>query len=206
MWGPKTSDRKFFSAFSRHAAVAARAAGLLVTFLEQPNRVDLPVQIETDEHEGDKILHDVVHALRGTWITPFDRTDIQNLISALDDVLDLIHAAAKRVLLFDIGTSPPEALALVRQILRATKIVHQATELLTDMKRAEELLGLCETLHEIENEGDELYRQILAKLYKPGNDPLQVLKWREIYDNLEAALDRCEDVADQLAALVLEYS
>lgn len=206
MWGPKTSDRQFFSAFSRHAAVAARAAGLLVTFLEQPDRADLPVQIETDEHEGDKILHDVVHALRGTWITPFDRTDIQNLISALDDVLDLIHASAKRVLLFDIQTSPPGALALARQILRAAEIVHQATELLTDMKRAEEILRLCETLHEIENEGDELYRQILGKLYKPGNDPLQVMKLREIYENLETALDRCEDVADHLAALVLEYS
>jgi hypothetical protein len=75
-----------------------------------------------------------------------------------------------------------------------------------DMKRAEEILRLCETLHEIENEGDELYRQILAKLYKPGNDPLQIMKWREIYENLETALDRCEDVADHLAALVLEYS
>jgi predicted phosphate transport protein (TIGR00153 family) len=206
MWGPKTSDRQFLSAFSRHAAVAVRAAGLLVTFLEQPDRADLPLQIETDEHEGDRILHDVVHALRGTWITPFDRTDIQNLISALDDVLDLIHACAKRVLLFDIQTSPPEALALARQILRATQMVHQATELLTDMKRAEEILKLCETLHEIENEGDELYRQVLGKLYKPGNDPLQIMKWREIYENLETALDRCEDVADHLAALVLEYS
>jgi len=206
MWIPKTSDRQFLSAFSRHAAVSVRAAGLLVSFLEQPERADLPVQIETDEHEGDKILHDVVHALRGTWITPFDRTDIQNLISALDDVLDLIHAAAKRVLLFDIQTSPPEALALARQILRATEMVHQATDMLQDMKRAEELLGLCERLHEIENEGDELYRQILAKLYKPGNDPLQIMKWREIYENLETALDRCEDVADHLAALVLEYS
>jgi predicted phosphate transport protein (TIGR00153 family) len=206
MWGPKTSDRQFLSAFSRHAAVAVQAAGLLVTFLEQPDRADLPLQIETDEHEGDRILHDVVHALRGTWITPFDRTDIQNLISALDDVLDLIHACAKRVLLFDIQTSPPEALALARQILRATQMVHQATELLTDMKRAEEILKLCEMLHEIENEGDELYRQVLGKLYKPGNDPLQIMKWREIYENLETALDRCEDVADHLAALVLEYS
>jgi len=206
MWGPKTADRQFFSAFSRHATVTARAAGLLVTFLEQPDRVDLPVQIEAGEHEGDKILHDTVQALRGTWITPFDRTDIQNLISALDDVLDLIHAASKRVLLFDIRTSPPEALAMARQILRAAEMVRQGVELLTDMKRAEEILRLCETLNEIENEGDELYRQILAKLYKPGNDPLEVMKWREIYDKLETALDRCEDLADQLGALVLEYS
>jgi predicted phosphate transport protein (TIGR00153 family) len=206
MWVPKSSDKEFLSAFSRHAAVSVRAAGMLVTYLEQPDRADLPVQIETDEHEGDKILHDVVRALRGTWITPFDRVDIQNLISALDDVLDLIHAAAKRVLIFDIHTSPPEALALTRQILRAAEMMQQATELLRDMKRAEELLRLCEGLHAIENEGDELYRQVLAKLYKPGNDPLQIMKWREIYENLETALDRCEDVADQLAALVLEYS
>ncbi len=103
MWGPKAVDQDFFAAFSRHAAVTAHAATLLVELFEHPDRDHLAVEIERDEHEGDKILHDLVRALRATWITPFDRHDIQTLISRQDDVLDLIHAGSKRVALFEFG-------------------------------------------------------------------------------------------------------
>ena len=206
MWGPKSSDRDFFDAFSRHAAATVRAAGLLIQLLEHPDRDELSVQIEREEHEGDKIVHDVVHTLRATWITPFDRGDIQTLISNQDDVLDLIHATAKRVMLFEISVVPSDAMALARYIVRATDLIKTAVGLLKDLKRNEEILKICETLNEIENDGDEVFRGTLVKLYKKGNDPLDVLKWREIYDNLETALDRCEDVANQIESLVLEYS
>ncbi|HTX52762.1 MAG TPA: DUF47 family protein [Candidatus Baltobacteraceae bacterium] len=206
MWGPKSSDRDFFDAFSRHAAATVRAAGLLIQLLEHPDRDELSVQIEREEHEGDKIVHDVVHTLRATWITPFDRGDIQTLISNQDDVLDLIHATSKRVMLFEITVVPSDAMALARYIVRATDLIKTAVDLLKDLKRNEEILKICETLNEIENDGDEVFRGTLVKLYKKGNDPLDVLKWREIYDNLETALDRCEDVANQIESLVLEYS
>ncbi len=206
MWGPKSSDRDFFDAFSRHAAATVRAAGLLVQLLEHPDRDEISVQIEREEHEGDKIVHDVVHTLRATWITPFDRGDIQTLISNQDDVLDLIHATSKRVMLFEITVVPSDAMALAQYIVRATDLIKTAVDLLKDLKRNEEILKICETLNEIENDGDEVFRGTLVKLYKKGNDPLDVLKWREIYDNLETALDRCEDVANQIESLVLEYS
>ncbi len=206
MWGPKTSDQDFFAAFSRHAEVTASAAQLLVELFEHPDRDHLAVEIERDEHEGDKILHDVVRALRGTWITPFDRHDIQTLISRQDDVLDLIHASSKRVTLFEVRTTPSDALALARYILKAAETIKNAVNLVNNLKQTEEILKLCEILNEIENDGDELYRRSLARLYKPGNDPLEVMKWREIYDHLETALDRGEDVANQIESLVLEYS
>ncbi len=206
MWGPKRSDRDFFAAFSRHAAVTARAAQRLVDQFHHPGRADLADQIEEDEHEGDRIVHETANALRATWITPFDRGEIQNLISRLDDVLDLIHATSKRVVLFEIQTAPDDALTLARHILRGAETMSQAVNLINNMKRSEEILKLCETINEIENEGDEVYRQSLARLYKPGRDPLEVMKWREIYERLENALDRCEDVADQLESLVVEYS
>ena len=206
MWGPKTSDQDFFAAFSRHAEVTAHAAGLLVELFEHPDRDHLAVEIERDEHEGDKILHDVVRALRGTWITPFDRHDIQTLISRQDDVLDLIHAGSKRVALFEVRTTPNDALALARYILKAAETIKAAVKLINNLKQTEEILKLCEVLNEIENDGDELYRRSLARLYKAGNDPLDVMKWREIYDHLETALDRGEDVANQIESLVLEYS
>jgi predicted phosphate transport protein (TIGR00153 family) len=206
MWGPKTSDQDFFAAFSGHATVTAHAAGLLVELFEHPDRDHLAVEIERDEHEGDKILHDVVRALRGTWITPFDRHDIQTLISRQDDVLDLIHAGSKRVALFEIRETPNDGLAMTRYILKAAETIKSAVSLINNLKQTEEILKLCEILNEIENDGDELYRRSLARLYKPGNDPLEVMKWREIYDHLETALDRGEDVANQIESLVLEYS
>jgi predicted phosphate transport protein (TIGR00153 family) len=206
MWGPKTSDRDFFAAFSRHAAVTAHAAALLVQLFEHPDRDHLAVEIERDEHEGDKILHDVVRALRGTWITPFDRHDIQTLISRQDDVLDLIHAGSKRLSLFEMQTAPTDAVAMAKYILKASETIKSAVALLNNLKQSEELLKLCEILNEIENDGDELYRRSLARLYKKGNDPLEVMKWREIFDHLETALDRGEDVANQIESLVLEYS
>jgi len=206
MWGLKTSDRDFFAAFARHAAVTAHAAALLVELFEHPDRDHLAVEIERDEHEGDKILHDVVRALRATWITPFDRHDIQTLISRQDDVLDLIHASSKRVALFEIKTTQHDALALTRYILKAAEAIETAVNLLSNMKQTDEILKLCELLNEIENDGDELYRRSLGRLYKPGNDPLEAMKWREIYDHLETALDRGEDVANQMESLVLEYS
>ena len=205
MWGPKTSDKDFFAAFSRHAEVTAHAAGLLVELFEHPDRDHLAVEIERDEHEGDKILHDVVRALRGTWITPFDRHDIQTLISRQDDVLDLINACSKRVTLFEVQTTPNDALALARYILKAAETIKAAVQLINNLKQTEEILKLCEVLNEIENDGDELYRRSLARLYKPGNDPLDVMKWREIYDHLEPAPDRREDVANQIERLALEY-
>jgi len=206
MWGPKMSDRNFFAAFSYHAEVTAHAAGLLVELFEHPDREHLAVEIERDEHEGDKTLHDVIRALRGTWITPFDRHDIQTLISRQDDVLDLIHASSKRLILFDVRETPKDALAMTRYILRAAETIKKAVTLVNNLKQNEEILKLCEILNEIENDGDELYRRSLARLYKPGNDPLEVMKWREIYDHLETALDRGEDVANQIESLVLEYS
>ena len=206
MWGPQTSDQDFFAAFSHHAEVTAHAAGLLVELFEHPDRDHLAVEIERDEHEGDKTLHDVVRTLRGTWITPFDRHDIQTLISRQDDVLDLIHAGSKRVALFEIRETPNDALAMTRYILKAAETIRSAVKLINNLKQTEEILKLCEILNEIENDGDELYRRSLARLYKPGNDPLEVMKWREIYDHLETALDRGEDVANQIESLVLEYS
>jgi len=206
MWGPKTSDQDFFRAFSRHAEATLHAATLLVELFEHPDRDHLAVEIERDEHEGDKILHGVVRALRGTWITPFDRHDIQTLISCQDDVLDLIHAGSKRVALFELRQIPNDALAMTRYILKAAETIKSAVTLLHDLKQSEDILKFCEILNEIENDGDELYRRSLARLYKPGNDPLDVMKWREVYDHLETALDRGEDVANQIESLVLEYS
>jgi hypothetical protein len=207
MWGVNQSDQVFFEAFSRHGDTTAAAAGLLLEVLEHPDRVEsLVAQIRDAEHEGDKIVHETVNALRATWITPLDRGDIRTLITSLDDVLDLIHAVSERVQLFEITTIPPDAVDLGKHILKATETLKKALPLLRDLKRPNEINNLCHSLNLIEKEGDKCYRASLAKLYKAGGDPLEAMKWREIFENLELALDRCEDVGDSIGGIVLEYS
>ena len=102
--------------------------------------------------------------------------------------------------------APPDIKEINLLEQQISEIIKNAVNLLNNLKRNEEILKYCETLNEIENDGDEVFRRSLARLYKKGNDPLEVMKWREIYDNLETALDRCEDVANQIESLVLEYS
>jgi predicted phosphate transport protein (TIGR00153 family) len=207
MWGVKKADDKFFDGFRMHAAATARAAKLLQDLFGNLDRAEvLSVEIKNAEHEGDRIVHDTVAALRGTWITPFDRGDIHTLISTLDDVLDLIHAISERVVLFELRAAPPDALAMASDIVEATETIKQAVGLLSDLGRAQEIERLCEKLNKIENDGDQRYRASLARLFNTGIDPLEVMKRREIYENLEMALDRCEDVADAISGVVLEYS
>ncbi len=207
MWGVTQSDNKFFDAFKQHSAASLQAAELLVELFTYPDRADnLAEQIVQLEHKGDSIVHETMSALRATWITPFDRADIHTLISTLDDVLDLIHATSERMVLFEIRTCAAEWGPLAARILEACTVISQAVSLLNNMKRSEEILKLCVRIAEIENEGDVLYRPAIAALYKGGSGPLEVMKWREIYDNLERTLDMAADVADAIGGVVLEYA
>ena len=127
-------------------------------------------------------------------------------VRAADLLIQLLEHPERDELSVQIETTPHDGLALARYIVKAVDLIQKAVNLLKDLKRNEEILKICEKLNEIENDGDEVFRRTLVKLYRKGNDPLEVLKWREIYDNLETALDRCEDVANQIESLVLEYS
>ena len=210
MFGIKSSDQAFFEALSRHADTTARAAKLLVEQFETMDKAQqFADRIVTLEHDGDRIVHDTMNRLRETWITPFDRTDIKTLVTRLDDVLDLIHAAAQRVVLFELNEikgPSGDAEALARVLLRGCETLSTAMGMLNNLKRSTEIVRLTEEITKIENEGDELFRKSIAKLYKPGRDPVEIMKWREVFDDLEFALDRCEDVADAIGGVVLEYS
>jgi len=167
---------------------------------------ELAKRINDLEHEGDKITHDCVAALHQTWITPLDREEIHALISRLDDVLDSIEAASERVLLFEITESTPEGLELCRAVVTSCEAVHSAVQSLRDLKHSKRLLELCVEINKHENTADLCYRTAVAKLFKSGSDPLLVMKWRDIYDHLETATDRCEDVANIIEGVVLEHA
>jgi uncharacterized protein len=205
--GASRSDRAFYHAFEAHAACIVQAAKLLVEILRDPKRaVDLASEVHDAEHAGDKITHDTIARLHKQWITPLDRADIHSLITCLDDVLDLTEAVAERVALYKIQECPDFVLELGEVLLQATEAMDKAIRLLPKVKQPKEMLDLCVEINRLENEGDRKFRRALATLFDGGYDALAVLKWRDIIENLEMATDRCEDVANILEGIVLEYA
>jgi predicted phosphate transport protein (TIGR00153 family) len=209
MVGSKKRDGVFYEAFEQHATCvveAARRLAAIFTNIEQASA--LAEEIRGLEHEGDRITHATVAKLHTTWITPLDSFDIRRLITALDDVLDLTEAVSERVVLFEVAETQDDAQQLSQVLVRSCEAVAKAIHLVPTLKRSSEILALCVEINRLENEADRTYRHALAGLYRQ-NEPSQMLfamKWRDIYDNLEAATDRCEDVANILEGVVLEYS
>ncbi|WP_437682460.1 DUF47 domain-containing protein [Sorangium sp. So ce131] len=202
-----TRDAVFFDALANHAQRSVAASTLLQEMLDRlEDAPALAKRISELEDEGDKITHGCLAALHQTWITPLDREEIHALITGLDNVLDCIEAAAMRVVLFEIEGALPDARGLAQAVVDACTVMSSAVESLKDMKRQPDLLALCVEINKIENVADGLYRNGLAALFKKGNDPLVVMKWRDIYDLMENATDRCEDVANIIEGIVLEHA
>ncbi|HEX3854590.1 MAG TPA: DUF47 family protein [Polyangiaceae bacterium] len=198
----------FFTAFSAHAKVTVRAAGLLRQLLEKPAEVaEIKAQITRAEHEGDELTRAAITRLRSQWITPLDRPDIHTLITRLDDVLDAVESIAERIQLFDIRETSRVASDFARVLESSTIAVSKAIDLLPEArKRAQEIVALCAEISTLESEADALYRTAIAALFKSGRDALDVMKWRDVFEQLEAATDLCEDVANALEGVVLEYT
>jgi len=198
----------FFSAFSAHAQLTVQAAGWLRQLLEEPSRLaELKREITRVEHEGDELTRATITRLRSQWITPLDRPDIHLLATLLDDVLDAIESIAQSLELFDIQDSSEVAVAAAHVLETCTVAMSKAVDVLPQArKRAHEILELCAEISKLESAADDLYRTAIAELFKAGNDALMVMKWRDIHEQLETATDLCEDVANALEGVVLEYT
>jgi uncharacterized protein len=202
-----SEGKVFFELFERHAGKTLEAARLLQAMLNNP--VDLSDQarrIKEVEHEGDVITHRAVELLHRTFVTPIDRGDIHRLISRLDDVLDLIDASAERIWLYGIDSVDRDACDLAGTLVNAVSEVSRAMVGLRDLKNREALLQVCMEINRYENEGDTLLRRAVARLFQDSKEPLMVIKWKDIYEFLEDAIDRCEDVANVVEGVALEYS
>ena len=212
MFGPKARDRQFFDAFSKHAKLCVEGAGKLVALLEDPKGADaLAKEIKQIEHDADTITHDTVKHLHETWITPLDRADIHDLITHLDDVLDMIEAVSERIALFRIRGTNPLAVELGQVLLQACETLDKAIAHVPDLSnKAKDILAAAIEANRLENKADDIYRRALGELFNPPAgqpvDALDVMKWREVFDYLENATDACEDVANVLEGIVLEYA
>jgi hypothetical protein len=199
-------EERFFELFEEAAKKVVKGAELLVELVKNYDRAEeLRRAIEEVEHDSDITTHEIADRLNRTFITPFDHEDIHDLAGRLDDILDNIEATADRMYLYEAGPPTEEMTKLVDVLFEATKAVERAVGGLRDMKNARRLLDYCIEIHRLENVGDEDSRLALAKLFR-GSDALHALKWKEIYDHVEEALDKCEDVAAIVESIVVKHT
>jgi len=193
--------------FERHAALTVEGAKEMQRLVQGDQNIRTrAARIKEIEHETDVITHTCVERLHRTFITPFDRDDIHRLITRMDDVMDYIDSAAIAVVLYELTEMTPPARELADVLVRSTESVAVAVSGLKNVKQSKAILDACIEVNRLENEGDEILRGALAELFRGAKDPLLVLKWKEVYEALENATDRCEDVANVIEGVVLEHA
>ena len=195
----------FFELFERAAKNVHEGAVQLVEFLENfDDRAERAKRIKDLEHVGDQLTHETISLLNRTFITPLDREDIHELASRLDDILDLTDTAANRIVIYRVAAPTEESRNLARCLRQATAIIVEAMGLLRNPRNAKAILQKCIDIHTQENEADRIEQQALAALFDNGQDPKEIIKWKDIYQEIESATDRCEDVANVFEGIVLK--
>jgi predicted phosphate transport protein (TIGR00153 family) len=201
-------EGRFFDLFNQHADRIVEGAAHLVILMSnyddtatRQTELDAIDRIETS---ADKIAHETFSLLHKTFITPFDREDIHQLISRMDDILDLTQDVAESVMLYDIQTVTPEAIQLASLSQLCCERVRTAVGMLTNMDNAEAILKLCAEIDQLESDADRVMRSAMSKLFRDESDVRQLIKLKAIYELLESLTDKCEDVANILEGVVLE--
>jgi predicted phosphate transport protein (TIGR00153 family) len=202
---PKSNE--FFDDFEKQAAATVEGAKLLDQLLSDFTEVSDKVrEIKEVEHRSDEITRVAFERLHKQFITPFDRAEIHRMLSRIDDVLDLTDAAAERLVRYEISAIPEDARELSRILVQSCETVQEAVKSLRHIKKPQQIFSWCKEIKRHEAHADEVLRQSLADLFKSEKDPLTVIKWKEIYDLIESATDRCLDVANVIEGVVLEHS
>ena len=201
---PKTVD--FFEIFDRAALNITKAGVLLVALMENFDRLEERAkEIYEVEQEGDILTHEIMKKLNKTFVTPIDREDLYALASRLDDILDLIWGAVDRLVVFKITEATKEAVSMAKDIQTTTEVIHKAIHKLKE-KQYGHVQEYCIEINRLENLIDRDFRDALGKLFDEIKDPILIIKWKEIYEHLENASDKCEDVANVLESIVLKHA
>jgi predicted phosphate transport protein (TIGR00153 family) len=202
---PHSDD--YFVLFNELAACTVRGAKLLakISLEQDPVAFDLLfADIQKAEGEADAVTRNIFMALHKSFITPFDRWEIKDLATSLDDMIDCMEDIPQRAKLYGPGSFSPEMAALGQITLRATEKVQEAVALLADMKHAERILIICQEIGDIESEADRVMRAGMQRLFADGSDARQLIRDKELYELFEEAVDRSEDAADVIHGVVLE--
>jgi hypothetical protein len=198
----KPQKREFYDLFTQASANAREIARLLVDLLQAwPANREILRDIREAEHEGDRLTHEVIDLLNRTFVTPFDRDDMFRLATVIDDICDHVDEAADDIDAYEVAEVPPRAIEQGEVIYRAASRLHEAIELLDGFGDAHRHLY---ALRELEDEGDRLSREAVAELFRSGRDPLTIIRWKDIHEQLEEATDACENAADVLEAILVK--
>jgi len=195
-------QESFFALFTQQGTQVRLGCEALVDMMEHFEDLETKAaRLKDIEHQGDVITHEIFERLNRTFITPIDREDIHGLASGLDDVLDAVEAIGSRLVLFRVPKPTPEAIRLAHITLQCGTQIEKAVTHLKDFKN---LNTFIVELNRLENEADTVSRNAVASLFSGGHDPIDVLRWRELYGRLESAADMSEDVANIIEAIVLK--
>ena len=200
---PKKAD--FFALFSRHAALTVEAARALETMLDRLGSAETESgRIRDLEHQADAVCQETMETLHRTFVTPIERSDIHELAGRLDDITDHVESAAQRLWLYDIRQPTPEMRQMAGFLRQATEAVRDTVDALADRGHPDRVREHCARVKALEKENDRLLRRATAKLFREERTPKTLIKWKEIYETVEAAVDLCEDVANVVEGVVLE--
>lgn len=199
------TEGKFFDLFNQHADLGVKCAKEMVALMINFDDLELRVHaIETIEKQADKITHNCIELLHKTFITPIDRDDIHQLITRMDDILDLLEDGAQTISLYDIKAITPEAKRLAELCLACTEKVKAAVGLLHNMDNSRQILSICEEIDRLESDADHVMRAAMSKLFRDEPDVRNLIKLKAIYEILETVTDRCEDVANIIEGIIVE--
>lgn len=201
-------EGKFFEYFNQHASRAAEASNelalLLSEYTDVASRAARVERIDALEHEADRITHETASLLQTLFVTPLDRDDIHRLISRMDDVIDLMQDAAESLSMYDVQQVSSHAIELAQLLRTGCERIQAAVALLANMKNAPEILKICREIDTMESRADRVMRNAISMLFREEADIRQLIKLKAIYELLETATDRCQDVADVIEGVVLQ--
>lgn len=203
-------EHRFFDLFNRHGEQIVLGAGHLVHLLEnfgdEAARQQALAAIDACEKDADHVTHETIALLQRSFVTPFDRDDMHRLINRMDDILDLTQDVAESMELYDLRRASLDTVQLAQLGEMGCQRVRDAVSLLDDMNNADAILKLCQQIDQIESDADRVMRSAMSKLFRNENDIRQLIKLKEIYEQLEELTDKCEDVADVIESIVLQHA
>lgn len=200
-------EKSFFPLFQQISECLTETLDTFVRILENPTTLENGANLIKElESKADGLTHKVLHQLHENFITPFDRMHIQQFVSQLDEIIDLVHAVTERILMYEVKTISPETLSLGKKCQESAHSLARLIPELEKIKTPKEALRLCVDIHRLENEADHILRESLKNLFRNESDWKTFIKHKEINEMLESITDRAEDVANLVEGIILEYA
>lgn len=199
-------EEKFFDLFEELASKIEEGARLFLAMAESYNYSEENIaRLKEIEHEADSITHTTYEKMHKTFLTPLDREDIYDLVNKMDSIIDMIEAAAMRMRLYKVKEPAEATIELGKILVQCVGKIKTVVRALRDMKNATMILGACVEINTLENEGDAVLRATIANLFEREKDIFELIKWKEIFERLEEAIDVCEDVSNIVEGIVLKH-